>query len=195
MRILRLHLHQFMFRRLLKSSNFERKLSVCTPFIPPSQTYKSVEDVVKEMPEYRYQLKFADPNSTASIEADIEGFFDMLAADSNLDDKERAYMIEQFKHSGFQGPLNYYRTRKINYEEELGLPRTIDIPSAIVVALGDRFIKPYQSEKMHHFVSSLKRVTIDGKHFVLYEKPNEINPILKELLEDLKTRRQTSSNL
>lgn len=137
-------------------------------------------------------------------------------------------MTAQYKNSGMQGPLNYYRlvvahlfllsglpitrhtllgltypprlsntsslisTRKINFEEERDLPHIIEVPSAIIVALRDPYLKPYQSEKMHKFVPNLKRVMIDAEHFVMTEKPDEINALIKELLEDVKSRRVKS---
>lgn len=47
------------------------RLSV--PFTPPTVRYHSPEDVVKKIPNYEYQLYFANPESTKEIEAKVRG--------------------------------------------------------------------------------------------------------------------------
>ena len=41
------------------------------PFTPPTKRYYSLEDVVKKLPNYEYQLYFANPESTKEIEAKV----------------------------------------------------------------------------------------------------------------------------
>ncbi|KAG0037305.1 hypothetical protein BGZ82_002776 [Podila clonocystis] len=167
-------------------------ISVCTPYTPPLKEYVPLEETVKKMPEFEYQLALADPNSTPYFESIIDKFMDGVGKQGHMPQQDVDYLVAQYKNSGMQGPLNYYRTRKINFEEEKDLPHIIEAPSAIIVALRDPYLKPYQSEKMHKFVPSLKRVMIDAEHFVLTEKPDEINALIKELLEDVKSRRVKS---
>ena len=40
-------------------------------FTPPTKRYYSLEDVVKKVPNYEYQLYFANPESTKEIEAKV----------------------------------------------------------------------------------------------------------------------------
>ena len=46
-----------------------RRLSA--PFSPPNKQYNSLEDVVSKVPNYAYQLYFANPESTKEIEANV----------------------------------------------------------------------------------------------------------------------------
>jgi hypothetical protein len=41
------------------------------PFTPPTKRYYSLEDVVKKLPNYDYQLYLANPESTKVIEAKV----------------------------------------------------------------------------------------------------------------------------
>lgn len=167
-------------------------ISVCTPYTAPQKTYVSLEEYVEMMPEFQYQVALADPNSTPYFESIIDQFMGGVGTQGHMNQQDVDYMIAQYKASGLQGPLNYYRTRKINYEEEKDLHHTIDAPSVMIVALRDPYLQPYQSENMHKHVPNLKRVMIDAEHFVLTEKPDELNALIKEMLEDLKIRRVKS---
>jgi soluble epoxide hydrolase / lipid-phosphate phosphatase len=45
------------------------------PFSPPTKQYIPLEDVVKKVPNYAYQLYFADPESTQEIEANVSAVY------------------------------------------------------------------------------------------------------------------------
>lgn len=46
-------------------------LSLSVPYTPPRPDYLSLQEVVKRVPNYGYQLYFADPSSTAEIESKV----------------------------------------------------------------------------------------------------------------------------
>ncbi|KAF9979896.1 hypothetical protein BGZ75_009108 [Mortierella antarctica] len=92
-----------------------RTLEVNTCF-PPSE-------LVQVEPKFEYQLKYANPASTAGMDA-----------------TDREYVVSQFKHSGFQGPLNYYRATSVNFIDEIGLHKGIDLPCWIILAYDDPFL-------------------------------------------------------
>ena len=50
----------------------------------------------------------------------------------HVDFQEIDYYVSQFKRSGFHGPLNWYRTRIINYNDERDLPLNIPQPALMV---------------------------------------------------------------
>ncbi|KAF9584000.1 hypothetical protein BGW38_007909 [Lunasporangiospora selenospora] len=77
---------------------------VCTPCNPPAPEYRSLEDIVKMVPEFEYQLNLAHPDTAAK-----------------MDKEDIKYIADQFVHSTFRGPLNYYKTTKINFDDERGL--------------------------------------------------------------------------
>jgi len=108
-----------------------------------------------------------------------------------LDDKDLEYIVAQFKHSGFRGPLNYYKTTKINFDDERSVvdKKIINLPAWIILAENDRFLRPHMAAKMKDFIPLLKRTSVEATHFAMVEKPNEINQALKTSLEDLKQQR------
>ncbi|KAF9303668.1 Epoxide hydrolase 4 [Mortierella antarctica] len=147
-------------------------ISVCTPFIPPKTTFRTLEEIVQAEPKFEYQLKYANPASTAGMDA-----------------TDRKYVISEYKHSGFRGPLNYYKTTCVNFEDEIGLHRSIDLPCWIILAYDDPFLPIRLVYEMANYLPKLKTATIWARHFVISEKPNETNVLLKQCLDDLLLRR------
>ncbi|KAH9959851.1 alpha/beta-hydrolase [Russula dissimulans] len=115
------------------------------PFTPPVKEYLSLEELVKKVPNYAYQLYFADPESTKEINAHLERFLrmvfgaevleirtmfggnmreavvnDRLTRHPNrappLTNEELRYVASQL--CDMNGPLSYYRTTKTRFEEE-----------------------------------------------------------------------------
>jgi soluble epoxide hydrolase / lipid-phosphate phosphatase len=127
-------------------------VSVCTPFMTVSQIYRSVEDVVKLLPNFRYQLQFNQYELEKAIEAKgREGIWALLNAEYNgltadgkaaarvktgldldlalttmhthlLSKEEMDFYVEMYSRHGVHGPFNYYRNRKQNWKDELVLP-------------------------------------------------------------------------
>lgn len=98
-------------------------------------------------------------------------------------------MISEYKHSGFRGPLNYYKTTCVNFEDEIGLHKCIDLPCWIILAYDDPFLPIRLVYEMADYLPKLKMATIWARHFVISEKPNETNVLLKQCLDDLLLRR------
>jgi hypothetical protein len=48
-----------------------RIIRLSIPFSPPTKRYNSLEDVVRRVPNYAYQLYFANPESTKEIGANV----------------------------------------------------------------------------------------------------------------------------
>ncbi|KAG0260846.1 hypothetical protein BG011_001599 [Mortierella polycephala] len=152
-----------------------------------------VHEIVKLVPEFEYQLGFANPKSTAEMDANVDGVLGNVLGMGKIHDKDLEYMVNQYKHSGFQGPLNYYRTTKINFEDERGLRKDIERPCWIILAKDDPFLKPHMARKMKTYMPQLKSTMIEAGHFVMVEKPDETNSVLKQCLEDLVVRRGRAS--
>ena len=56
---------------LKRHTQLSNNYSLSISFFPPSQEYVPLEDVVKKMPDFAYQLFFADPASTKKIEDNV----------------------------------------------------------------------------------------------------------------------------
>jgi len=130
------------------------------PFTPPTTRYNSLEDVVKKVPNYAYQLYFARSESTEEIEANLDRFLRLIFAivvprinlmlDGNmrnaitnegftrpsrsvppLTNDELQYVASQLRN--MNGPLSYYRTTRIRFEKEQAAQLAGHLPAGLPV--------------------------------------------------------------
>jgi pimeloyl-ACP methyl ester carboxylesterase len=188
--------------------------SVCTPYVPPSPVYFDLEMVVARVPSYGYQLQLAGPaveaqiagreklrqflngmyggrgpNSEAAFDATKGVLFenlDKLGQSPMLSPEELEYYTNEYARNGMRGPLNWYRTRKINYGEELALLKEgrtrITVPSMMIVALRDSALTPSISEGMERYFDKLVKRAVDADHWALWEAPDAVNGHIREFL-------------
>ena len=96
---------------------------------------------------------------------------------------------------GFSGPQvartdtplagNYYRNRPANHEADkplLSVEGGLDIkcPLLFVRALGDSIVTDELVNKMGEHVSNLTLKNVDASHWLLWEKPEEVNGLVTE---------------
>ncbi|KAK3059779.1 hypothetical protein LTS18_010077, partial [Coniosporium uncinatum] len=67
--------------------------------------------------------------------------------------------------------------------DELHLKKTIDIPTLFVCGTQDGVLRPEMSENMENFFGSLTRREVVAAHWVLIQKPEELNAHLKGWLD------------
>ena len=102
-------------------------------------------------------------------------------------------MVEDFKKSGFKGPLNRYRAQEIDWQELKELDKLSIVPPSLFIG-GEydpvrRFIKDYDAYKnAGKFCEDFKGCYVikDAGHWVQQEKPKEVNKIIKNFLKNLK---------
>ncbi|KAI5820995.1 Alpha/Beta hydrolase protein [Pyronema omphalodes] len=140
--------------------------SVCTPYYGLIREYIPIEEYIKKVPTFKYQVAFADPQTEKDLEkrSEIDRFFraihrglgDGASGDiqvtknfmTSLGDSPRGklltqqdleYYVDQFSRNGFHGPLNYYRNRYQNYLDEKDMARSsiIDVPYLYIAATHD----------------------------------------------------------
>lgn len=197
--------------------------SICTPYVGPSPVYIDLNAMVERLPNFRYQLQLAGPDVEREIGSDPaklrgllsglygargpnrEGVFtvdhgvhfehlDKMGKCPLLNDEEVDFYVRQYARNGIRGPVNWYRTRKINYEEEralLGadgktLPR-VQPPALMVVASKDEALPPSMAEGMGAAFESLRMAEVNGPHWSLWEPVAEqtnghIGNFVEELL-------------
>ncbi|KAI9675331.1 MAG: hypothetical protein M1817_001234 [Caeruleum heppii] len=188
--------------------------SICTPYIPPTDTFYPLEDIVRtRLPNFTYQLQLAGPDVEGTIKdrqqikrflngiyggrgEQGEALFDVkkgvlfenldkVGKSPLLSEKEVDYYTEQFARNGLHGPLNWYRTREQNHEDELPLVDKANItqPVLFVQALKDRALPPQMAHNMPTYLSKLTMKEVNTDHWALWEKPEAVNAILKEWIE------------
>ncbi|CCO29244.1 hypothetical protein BN14_03249 [Rhizoctonia solani AG-1 IB] len=97
-------------------------------------------------------------------------------------------MVSEIKAGvGFGATLNYYRTRKINYELEKDLPQDIrpDIPKLMIIPSADPAIPAALAVHAEKKLKNIEVVWIEGLcgHWVQLERPQESEKIVGEWVE------------
>lgn len=85
--------------------------------------------------------------------------------------------------------MNWYRTRRANYEDELAMPEAqrnrIEQPVLFVQALKDNVLIPAMSKGMENVVPKLTRAEVPTGHWALWQAPQQVNEIVGRWLEGL----------
>ena len=104
-----------------------------------------------------------------------------------LNASEIKYYVDEFMKNGIHGPCNWYRTREINFQEDLELPKEtrhlIKQPTLYILATRDMVLTREMSATMEKAVPNLTRGEVKATHWALWHAPDEVNGILKEWLE------------
>ncbi|KXG52731.1 uncharacterized protein PGRI_079870 [Penicillium griseofulvum] len=174
----------------------------------------SIEDLVRSVtPHFGYQLQFksGDLEKVIRSKDEIRQFLLALYGgrteagefgfDANkgvlvdtlgklkisrlLSEEELEFYTNEFARSGVHGPLNWYRTRDVNFEDELAiLDRVIQVPTLFIQGLRDQALPPHLGKHMAKQVPQLTLKQVDTGHWALWEKPEEVNEIIGTWLKD-----------
>jgi pimeloyl-ACP methyl ester carboxylesterase len=169
-------------------------------------------EIVRRRPNFAYQLWFASPDSERelsspqAIEKFLKAMFrikgdppvlwntgkDMMQAigDPSLGkvwENQRVweYYLRSFTRTGsLRGPLNYYKTRDLNFRDELELVANgkvkVSCPAMFIGAMEDRALPP-SVWKGQEWVPQLEQYTVSQGHWCLVENGGkEIQPIIQK---------------
>ncbi|TAQ85803.1 hypothetical protein B7494_g5870 [Chlorociboria aeruginascens] len=210
---------------------------VCTPFFPPSPVFIPMTAI----PSFKYQAQLAGPDVEAKIVGTekIKQFLNALYGGKSADGKvgfdtvngvlfdnlpllqksplfteeELNFYAEEYSRTGMHGPLNWYRTYELNWNEDKAnilsqfpsptpasasaspttgaAPPTIkpedkqfQMPTLFILGLKDAALPPQLSIGMETYFKDLERKEVNASHWVLVEKGAEVNGILGEWLAD-----------
>jgi pimeloyl-ACP methyl ester carboxylesterase len=140
------------------------------------------------MPTYYVMDLAEDMATTVAMEMPTAS---EIAACTWLPDDELAVYAGEYRRNGFQGGLNWYRTRTegtIDSELALFSQRTIDVPSLFIAGKSDwgTYQQPGALERMQER-SCTKMVgchLIDGAgHWVQQEQPEAVSALLIDFLK------------
>lgn len=59
----------------------------------------------------------------------------------------------------------------------------INVPTLFIQATKDSVLQPHMSKGMEKWLTNLTRGEVDGTHWVLVQRPDEVNKIIREWLE------------
>lgn len=100
-----------------------------------------------------------------------------------LSDEDLAVYADAYRRSGFRGGINLYRNIDSNWRNMEGRDETVRAPSLWVGAELDMFLPPESATGMEALIPDLERHVIAGSgHWVMWEKPVELNAILIDWL-------------
>ncbi|ORY71431.1 Alpha/Beta hydrolase protein [Pseudomassariella vexata] len=194
----------------------------CIPFAPPQPAaVVPLEDFVEANPVFAYQLQNAGPEAEAlagQSPAHLRGFLNAmfggttpdglpgfdpyvgLIADRLLEvgpsplvsPEAMHHYVSEFSRNGLHGPMNWYRTRSINGEEELPLAKDasafrFQIPAMLIMAGQDPALTPDLADGQEvFFAKGLKKGVIPkASHWILIHCPEESNRYIGEFVKDV----------
>ncbi|RIA83416.1 Alpha/Beta hydrolase protein [Glomus cerebriforme] len=187
-------------------------ISLSTPYVPPTEHYLNIESVAELLPNLQYQVYFTHPKAEIEFDSNPELFFKAILRSSkkedrvemfdgnsmlgivpsNLEkspmitDKELDYYVSQYKARGFHGGLNYYKTRKVNFQDEKGARKQIHHPALMVTLGGDTFIPPSMTRNMHKYCKDLTiKIIPDSSHWVMFENAQKLHEIIEPFLDSI----------
>lgn len=113
---------------------------------------------------------------------------DSLGPSPHLTDEELDFYVEEFCRNGVRGPLNWYRTRKVNFDDEVHLAADMKdfkfkMPAMLVMAERDKALPPAMADGVERFFENLTKKTVDASHWCLWQTADEINALIKEFIE------------
>ena len=102
-------------------------------------------------------------------------------------EQEFDYYVKEFAKNGVEGPCNWYRTREVNYKDEIDLPAErrngIEQPTLFIQALKETILIPELSRGMEKACPNLTRGEVPSSHWALWHTPEETNAIIKRWFE------------
>ncbi len=186
---------------------------------PPMPPIDIMREVFKDQFFYQLYFQepgVAEAELEADVKVSLRKFYHMASGDmdlttlspkpadadllSDLDDpgklgawcseEDLDFYTAEFEHSGFRGPVNYYRAQNITWEFTEGAPTIIEQPA--LFAAGDRdgviLMAAEQLKAMPERVPNLliNELIPGAGHWTQQEAPERVNELIVEFLE--KTR-------
>jgi soluble epoxide hydrolase/lipid-phosphate phosphatase len=185
--------------------------SLNVPYAPPTREYVELEELVKRVPTFEYQVQLASPVAEQAIDASPErlrqflnGLYGGLGPKGefmfnsttgiiieNMDKIGPAalmtpemvdYYHREYSRNGLHGPTNYYRTRKLNWEEEKSFADMkggfkFKVPAMVVMGEKDLALPPRLADGTEKwFEKGLKKEVAKGVgHWAMWQDPDTIN--------------------
>ncbi|KAK4502885.1 hypothetical protein PRZ48_006311 [Zasmidium cellare] len=104
-----------------------------------------------------------------------------------FEEEEFDFYVQEFMKNGINGPCNWYRTRKINWQDDLSLPAAsktgVKQPTLYILATKDEVLTREMSKSMEKAIPNLTRGEVPAGHWALWQTPEQVNGILKDWIE------------
>ncbi|KAK3711236.1 hypothetical protein LTR37_009830 [Vermiconidia calcicola] len=104
-----------------------------------------------------------------------------------LSEEELDYYVAQYAKSGLEGPCNWYRTRRLNFEDEKSLPASqrdgIKQPTLFIRATKENILTEDLTRGMDKAIPLLTSETVPASHWALWHTPVETNEIVQRWVQ------------
>ncbi|KAL8295026.1 hypothetical protein RB601_001275 [Gaeumannomyces tritici] len=105
-----------------------------------------------------------------------------------LSDEELDFYADQYSRNGLRGPTNWYRSRRVNFDEDRGLYARgkdfkIQTPALFISATRDAALPEAMSAGMDAHFANLSRGRVDASHWALTEASAEVNRQIEEFVD------------
>ncbi|KAK0736991.1 Alpha/Beta hydrolase protein [Apiosordaria backusii] len=114
-----------------------------------------------------------------------------VAKSQLLSEEELEFYVTEYERNGIHGPMNYYRTWDVNYQEEAedlvkeGKSKVL-VPGMIVTATRDTALPPAMAAGMEQFFErGLIKKEVNASHWATWENPEEVNKAIGEFVGEL----------
>jgi soluble epoxide hydrolase/lipid-phosphate phosphatase len=189
------------------------------PWLGPSIEWVDTINLVQNgtFPTIGYQLQWRDPavdrNFTSSTQVaqflnagfgglTVEGeagvspeegiFYDklpLLGPNPLVNGTDFDFYVDKIHQKGMRGAFNWYRVRRMNWEDELPLTRAGEFkfktPSLFIPATKDTFMPPMLYERMGQYFEDLTVEKVETGHWAMWEDPEGVNGILEKWIGSL----------
>ena len=144
----------------------------------------------------RYMLMFRSTQAEATLSADNYDFLCriVLGNEAFTEQDKRAYLEAWSQPGAITGGLNYYRANRLGPPSETAAASTgnfavdptklnVVVPTLVIWGDQDRALLPQNLDGLERFVPRLtvRRIS-DASHWVVHEKPSEVNGYIREFL-------------
>ncbi|KAI2619197.1 alpha/beta-hydrolase [Hypoxylon sp. NC1633] len=197
---------------------FKAIFSLTFAYPPPPTEYVDLADQIAagNASTFKYQLELRDQSLDRKIQNETEirefltaayggatpdgtlgftpdGFdldiFPSLQPAKLLNGEELDLYVAEFLLHSFRGPLNWYRTAKINFEDELPIAQAggvrFAMPTLFVQALKDAVLIPELAVGQGQYFDNLTSAEVDTGHWMPLDDPDKVNKILQSWLATL----------
>jgi pimeloyl-ACP methyl ester carboxylesterase len=101
------------------------------------------------------------------------------AGDLMMSEEDLAVFVESFEHSGFTGPINWYRNFNRNWSLLADVEQIVRAPALMIH--GEFDMVP-ASPTLKNFVPASETATLDCGHWIQQERPEETNRLMLDWL-------------
>ncbi|KAF9869978.1 hypothetical protein CkaCkLH20_12587 [Colletotrichum karsti] len=124
----------------------------------------------------------ASPFNSSGSGLDLERLDGVTEDTPLLSTAELDYYVENYVSDPFNRTLNWYRTGELNWKDELALvpgnasyTAKYSQPALYIGGSLDSALPPVLSTGMETYFDSLSRGEVNGTHWVMWEKPEDVN--------------------